>query len=186
MSLKFATSSFAIALLASAAAFAQGNTLTQPPASMHAPNSTQFSATDQKFVNEAAIGGKFEVEAGKLAEKSSNGEVRGFGQRMVKDHSAAGDQLKQIVTAEGGNVPQQLDQKHQQLLDKLASLKGTEFDREYMQNMVKDHDEDTQKFADAAKNLSDPKLKRFAQETLSVIQNHDKMAHQIESKRASK
>ncbi|MBV8776955.1 MAG: DUF4142 domain-containing protein [Alphaproteobacteria bacterium] len=179
MNIKVATGSFAIALLTSAAALAQGNPLSQPPASMHSSTATQFSAADQKFIDDAAIGGMFEVQAGKLAEKSTNPQVRQFAARMVKDHDAADNQLKQIVTGRDANVPQQLDQQHQQTLDHLASLKGAEFDREYMQTMVKDHDEDAPKFADAAKTATDPRLKRFAQETLQTIQDHDRMAHHL-------
>jgi predicted outer membrane protein len=47
--------------------------------------------------------------------------------------------------------------------------------------MVKDHDEDAQAFANAAQGLNDPQLRRFAVDTLPVIQAHDKMAHEIAS-----
>lgn len=142
--------------------------------------SAALDAKDQKFVKEAAIGGQFEVEAGRLAEKSANPQIREFGARMVKDHSAAADQLKRIVAErKGAEIPQGLDQEHRRLLDHLASLKSPAFDREYMSNMVKDHDQDKKEFADASRDLRDPQLKRFAQETLPVIQQHDKMAHEV-------
>ena len=139
----------------------------------------QLSVTDENFLNEAAIGGQFEVEAGKIAERASDPRIKNFGARMVKDHSAAGAKLKRIAAAKGAMVPQQLDAKHAQIRDRLASLKGAEFDREYIQEMVKDHDEDAQTFTDAAQNVNDPQIKRFAADTLRVIQAHDKMAHEI-------
>jgi putative membrane protein len=168
-------------ILAAGVAFAQ-------PSPQAAPGGNQgkLSAADQKFVESAAIGGKYEVEAGRIAEKSSNPQVKQFGARMVRDHSAAGAKLKQIVTAEGGTVPQSLDQEHQQQLDHLRSLHGAEFTQAYMQNMVKDHDTDAQEFGKAAQSLDDPQLKQFAQQTLKVIETHDKMAHQITDKMASK
>jgi putative membrane protein len=178
---KLGTGSFIAALLASTAVFAQGNTLSQPPASMQSTTTTQYSVADQKFIDDAAIGGQFEVASGKLAEKSASPKVREFGSRMVHDHSAAGDRLKSIVTARNGTLPQQLDQTHQQDLDHLASMKGVEFDHQYMQEMVQDHDKDAQAFADAGRTLTDPQLKRFAQETLPMIKEHDKMAHEIAS-----
>jgi len=145
-----------------------------------APRSpAQLSAADQNFINEAAIGGQFEVEAGKLAQRSANPQIKKFGSRMVKDHSAAGAKLKRIAAAKGVMVSQDLDAKHANTRDHLASLKGAEFDREYIQEMVKDHDEDAQIFADAAQNGNDPQIKRFAADTLSVIKAHDKMAHEI-------
>jgi putative membrane protein len=168
------TLSFAVGVGLSVGAFAQTN---MPRGTERAP--AQLSATDQKFINEAAIGGQFEVEAGKIAERSANPQIKQFGARMVKDHSAAGAKLKQLATARGAAVPQDLDPKHAQIRDRLASLKGAGFDREYIQEMVGDHDKDAQAFANAAQSLSDPQLRRFAVDTLSVIQAHDKMAHEI-------
>jgi predicted outer membrane protein len=113
----------------------------------------KLSVADQKFVDSAAVGGLYEVEAGKLAEKSANPQVKQFGARMVHDHGAAGAKLKQIVTAQGGTAPQELDQEHQQKLDHLRSLRGSEFAQAYMQDMVKDHDTDAQEFGQAAQSL---------------------------------
>ena len=137
-----------------------------------------LSAADQNFINEAAIGGQFEVEAGKLAQRSANPQIKEFRPRD-EDDSAAGAKLKRIAAAKGVMVSQDLDAKHANTRDHLASLKGPEFDREYIQEMVKDHDEDAQIFADAAQNGNDPQIKRFAADTLSVIKAHDKMAHEI-------
>jgi putative membrane protein len=172
-------------LLAAGGAFAQSTPQSTLPAAPGG-NSGKLSAGDQKFVESAAIGGLYEVEAGRVAEKSANAQVKKFGARMVHDHSAANAKLKQIVTAQGGNVPQALDQDHQQQLDHLKSLHGSEFAQTYMQNMVKDHDTDAQEFGQAAQGLDDPQLKSFAQQTLKVIETHDKMAHQITDKMAAK
>jgi putative membrane protein len=169
--------SFAVGVGLSAGAFAQTNMPRgiEPGQGARA----QLSAADERFANEAAIGGQFEVEAGKIAERSANPQIKEFGARMVKDHGAGGAKLKALMTNRGARVPQGLDSKHAEIRDHLASLKGAEFDREYIREMVKDHDEDSQTFADAAKSLSDTQLKGFAAETLPVIKDHDKMAHEI-------
>lgn len=65
-------------------------------------------------------------------------------------------------------------------------MKGAEFSRSYMQTMVQDHDTDAQDFGKAAQNFDDPQLKQFAAQTLKVIESHDKMAHQIADKAASR
>ncbi|HWB48003.1 MAG TPA: DUF4142 domain-containing protein [Stellaceae bacterium] len=183
----------ALGVLASSTAF--GQTAATPRAPAHpAPAMSTSAATstgrlndaDQKFVSDAAIGGMFEVESGKLAEKSTNAKVREFGARMVRDHSTADNKLKQIVAQQGGTVPNSLDQEHQQKLDQLASLKGQDFDRQYAQMMVQDHDTDAQDFGKAAQNLTDPQLKQFAAQTLKVIESHDKLAHQMANQMAVK
>lgn len=176
----------------SAATFAQtpGNSTmapaTQPPASS-AAGTSRLSESDQDFVNNAAIGGLFEVESGKIAEKkASNAQVKKFAARMVHDHGEADNRLKQIVSAAGGTVPNELDPEHQQQLQQITSQQGPEFDRNYMQMMVKDHDTDAQAFGKAEQTLQNPRLKQFAAQTLRVVEQHDKLAHQIADKMAAK
>ena len=143
------------------------------------PVQAALSAADQQFVNEAAVGGQFEVVAGKLATRSTNPKVQAFGQRMVRDHGAADAQLQRLVKTQGGRLPQGLDAAHEQLRAHLASLKGDDFDREYIALMVKDHDEDTKAFADEQRSTADPQLKQFVEQTLTEIKEHDQMARQI-------
>jgi len=173
----------AIAMLVSATAFGQSNA-PMPAQTASAPG--QFTDQDRAFVDKAAIRGMFEVQAGHLAAKSSDSQVRNFASRMVQDHSAAGDELKRIVDAKGISLPDALDDKHQQLLTKLGALDGAAFDREYVQEMVDDHDEDARAFAEAGRTLNDPELKAFAEKTLTVVESHDRMAHEIAGKMAEK
>ena len=77
-------------------------------------------------------------------------------------------------------IPQQLDPKHAQLRDRLARLRGAEFDRAYMREMVKDHDADMKAFRREVQTGSDPDIKRIAKEGLRVIEDHDKLAHDID------
>jgi len=48
--------------------------------------------------------------------------------------------------------------------------------------MVKDHEEDAEEFAEAAKSLKNEDLKSFAAKTLPVIQDHLKLAKAISTK----
>jgi putative membrane protein len=82
------------------------------------------------------------VQLGKTAtEKSANADVKAYGQMMVKDHSQASEELKQIAMQLNVQPPTQLDQKHKDLADKLSKLQGAEFDREYINAMVQGHQE---------------------------------------------
>jgi putative membrane protein len=99
-------------------------------------------ADAQAFVNDMTIAGLAEVQLGKMAsERSNDADVKAFGQMMVKDHSQANDELKQIASQLEIQPPTQLDQKHKELADKLSKLQGAEFDREYMNAMVQGHQE---------------------------------------------
>ena len=169
-------SSLAIALLLSAPAFAQ-----MPGPHRAVGPERDLSKRDMEFVKNAAIGGKAEVELGKLAQQNAQSpQVKEFGARMEKDHSAADAQLTAIATGKGAQLPQQLDAEHRRVRDRLAQLHGDAFDHAYMRAMVEDHDKDLKAFSQQALNGHDPDIKRFARDTLSVIKQHDRMAHEID------
>ncbi len=93
-----------------------------------------------------------EVEAGQLAKtKASNAKVKSFAQSMVTDHSNGLKKLDRIkigpdsgtttMTPETSPIVTTLQSKHQQLMSRLQSLSGAEFDRAYMDEMVNAHEQ---------------------------------------------
>jgi putative membrane protein len=145
--------------------------------------SSQLSAADQSFVKKAGAGGMAEVELGKLAtEKASSDDVKKFGQRMVDDHSKANDQLKQLASQKGVNLPSDLEAKDKALKDHLSKLSGEQFDRAYMKNMVRDHTKDVAEFRKESKSAKDNDLKNFASQTLPTLEDHLKQAKSIAPK----
>jgi putative membrane protein len=128
---------------------------------------------DKKFLNDAAVGGMTEVELGKLAvQKASNDAVKQFGQKMVDDHTAANNNLKDVAGKESVNVPDSLDSKHQARIDKLSKLSGEQFDKAYVKDQLKDHETDVRDFQTEAQNGTDPGIKTFAAKTLPTLQQH--------------
>jgi putative membrane protein len=154
-----------------------------PPSQTAVPAQAQkqkLSEKDKNFVKEAALGGMAEVELGKLAQQNAqNDDVKQFGSRMVQDHSEANQQLTTILARKDVTVPTQFDEKHRKTLDRLSKMRGAEFDRAYMHEMVEDHDKDVKKFRQAAEHANDADIKAFAQKTLRVLEQHQKLAHDI-------
>ena len=68
--------------------------------------------------------------------------VKQFGQRMVDDHSKAGEKLKAAASKDGITLPTSMDAKQKREMDELSSLSGAAFDRKYMDAMVEDHEKD--------------------------------------------
>src|SRR5207248_3160534 len=121
-----------------------------------------------------------EVKLGEYAMTAASSEaVKKFGKRMVDDHSKANKELKTLAADKGVTLPSTLDKKCQEVYDKLAKIKGAEFDKEYMRHMVEDHEKDVAKFQTAAKSLQDPDLKAWALKTLPTLNEHLRMAKEI-------
>jgi putative membrane protein len=134
-------------------------------------------APDRAFAEKAAAGGAAEVEAGKVAEqRASHDKVKQFGARMVQDHGKANGELKQIAAGKGLQLPGTPDADHQQQMARLQKLTGAEFDRAYMDHMVKDHRKDIAEFRKQASSGKDPEIKAFAAKTLPTLEEHLKMA----------
>jgi putative membrane protein len=136
---------------------------------------------EKKFVKDALLGGMTEVELGKVAvEKASSDAVKQFGQKMIDDHSKANEELKQIASKENINAPDSLDSKHQSRVDKLSKLSGPDFDRAYIKDQLKDHQQDVKEFQLEAKSGSDPEVKSFASKTLPILEEHLSMVKELD------
>ena len=149
----------------------------QDTASTTSSKSSQLDRADRKFVETAAKDGLAEVELGQLAsQRAQSPEVKQFAQRMVQDHGKANDQLKQLASSKGVDMPTQTDKSHQRKMEKLQKLQGAAFDKQYMDDMVKDHKQDVKEFQKQAKSAKDADVKNFAAQTAPTLQEHLQMA----------
>lgn len=134
---------------------------------------------DEDFAKKAAVGGKTEIEASKLAlEKSSDDRVRKFAEQMVRDHTKASEELKAAASQEGISLPAGLDPMHQQAIDKLEALSGAQFDAAYKAQMLQDHKDTVALFEKEAKASGSP-VQMFAAKTLPTLKEHLQMAQDL-------
>lgn len=154
------------------------------PAAIAAPKDE--SKQDQAFVDEAARGGKMEVDLGRLAEQNaSDAKVKQFGARMVKDHSKLNSELSSVAKSVGLTVPTALSAEQQAEYAKLSKLSGTKFDKVYMDLMVKDHTGDLAAFQKEEAAAQNPKLKKAVAKAIPIIQEHLNMAKSDSTKLAA-
>ena len=131
------------------------------------------SAGDQAFVTKLAGVAMAEVELGTLAkDKASSREVKAFGQRMIDDHTKAGNELKGIAQRKNFAWPAALPPDAVTLKDKLSKLSGAAFDRAYIDEMVKGHTEVLAVVQKEAQSGSDPDVKAWATKASSSVQAH--------------
>jgi putative membrane protein len=130
-----------------------------------------LSSADKAFIKDAAKGGMMEVAMGQVAQQNAtDSEVKNFGARMVKDHGKANDELKALAKEENVQLPAEKEP---------GKWKS---DKDYMGQMVQDHEKDLAAFEKEAKEGSDPDVKSFASKTSGVVRKHLDMAKKIDSK----
>lgn len=143
---------------------------------------SKVSATDTAFIKKAADGGMTEVELGKIAEKNGQkDDVKSFGSHMVKDHGKANDELKSVASKMNAPVPDKVSAEHQAKIDKMSKLSGAAFDTAYVKEMVASHEKTIASFEAARAKVGNEDLKKFIDDTLSVIKGHLEMAKKMQA-----
>ena len=140
------------------------------------------SSADATFIKKAANGGMTEVELGKIAAKNGQkDDVKSFGERMVKDHGKANDDLKSVASKMNVDVPDKVNAKHQATIDKFSKMSGESFDAAYVKEMVKDHKKDIAEFERAQGEVKNEDLKKFISDTVPVMKEHLEMVQKMQS-----
>ena len=139
-----------------------------------------MSSMDQKFMMMAAKGGMMEIEMGRLAlQKSTNDSVRQYAQKMIDDHTMAGDELKQLAASKGVMLPMNVEAKHMAMMAKMQRMSGMDFDMMYVKEVgVKAHQDMEKLYMKESMSGKDMETKAFAARTLPVVRMHLQMARE--------
>jgi putative membrane protein len=159
-----------------------GNSESEPAGSKSYETSSQARSsqpiTAQSFLKDALEGNSAEVALAQVAErKAQSQELKQFAQTLRKDHQQANQQLQPIAQAHGVTVNQSLDTKHQKKLERFQQMSGSEFDKEYAKDMLKDHQKDISLYERAAQ-LTETDVQQYAQKTLPTLRQHLQHAQQ--------
>ena len=100
--------------------------------------------SDEDFVHDVALMNLTEIELSRIAlNKATGPDVKVFAQKIIEDHTAAGDKLKSAISGSESNWPAQLDDKSKRTADDLAKKQGADFDLDYVKAMVDGHQDMT-------------------------------------------
>jgi len=133
----------------------------------------------EKFIEEAIQGNLAEVQVGQLAqEKGAIQGVRDFGAMLVKDHQMANEKATEVAQHMSVKVPDKPGLKQKALYDRLSRLSGTQFDRAFLESMVKDHREDIAQYQKESRFTG--AAADYAKQTLPKLHDHLKMAEELE------
>lgn len=186
LALALATPGYVLAQQDAQSPAAQQPPAVQEPAEGAAGEQQQLAQQDQQFVEQAAMISMEEIQAGQLAiEKAESQEVQDFGRRMVEDHTASQQELQSIAQQIGAEVPDQLDQQHQQKLDQLSGVSGADFDRQYIQSQVEGHQTAIEAFTAQRDQGENQDLVQFAESTLPTLEEHHQSAMEIQQSLSS-
>ncbi|MFO1143717.1 MAG: DUF4142 domain-containing protein [Amaricoccus sp.] len=135
----------------------------------------------QAFADTAASSNMFEIRSSQLAlERTENADVRAFAQKMVDDHTAAGEKMKAAAKSDGVTPADGMAQQDQAKYDQLAADQGSDFDHAYLAAQVAAHDDAVALFQAFARQDDGTALTGFAAETLPTLQQHQSAVHALD------
>jgi putative membrane protein len=136
--------------------------------------------TDTTFVDKVVSSNMAEIEMGRIAHaRAQSDEVRRFAARMVQDHSKAYQDLIPIVSEQRIAIPEKCMPEHAKVIQHFASAAVRNFDQEYMKHMVESHEKGVDLFTRATKEITNERLKGYAEKTLPVVKEHLKVAKEV-------
>lgn len=143
-----------------------------------APGNLEEDTRD--FVEEAASSSMMEVELAQLAQQNAQSqEVKDYAQMIENDHQQANERLRSIAQQKNITIPESMKDDHRSEIDDLRDKTGQEFDQDYMDKMVSEHEDDISKFEDMREDVQDPDLQSWIDNTLTTLRQHRDEAERI-------
>jgi predicted outer membrane protein len=136
-----------------------------------------------EFLAQAMQDSLAEVELCELAlQKTSNDDIKQFAQHMLEDHSYMESDIEHLAAKKRIALPKDLTEENMSALEKMKKLSGREFDLEFMNHNVQDHEKDVKVFRHYAEQGEDSELMEMAKNAAGVLGQHLKMAQEIAGK----
>lgn len=134
----------------------------------------------RQFLSQAMQGANSEIMLGNLAaERARSPAVREFGRTLVNDHQQARRQVSDMGRQFGVRPNRLASDEARQERDRLADMRGREFDREFVRYMIDDHRKDIAEFRDEARE-SHGAVSDLARQQLPTLRSHLRMAIALE------
>ncbi|GIQ71637.1 DUF4142 domain-containing protein [Bradyrhizobium sp. RD5-C2] len=142
--------------------------------------------TDPQIAHIAYTAGVIDINAAKQAEsKASSKDVKAFAKDMARDHEAVNKQALDLVkklkvTPEDNDTSKALSKQAADKLAELGKLKGTAYDKAYIDNEVAYHKTvNTALETQLIPSASNPELKSLLQTGLKIFQGHEQHAEHV-------
>ena len=133
-------------------------------------------ASDSLFILQAGSIGLLQAKLAKLAERKGSSEaVVEFGKRMTADYSKANEELAAAAKQSAYPAPVLL-REHRQIAGRFNGMGRSSFDKSYMVEVMKQHDEAVRLFREESENGRVQSLKQLASKMLPDLQERVTLA----------
>lgn len=141
-------------------------------------SSGKLSFMDRRFVNKAADSGKEELQFAQLGvQKATNPEVKQFAQKLVDEHTKVNSELATLAGQKSVKLDQ--DEGRSIAYRRLSNKTGAEFDQEFVEHMIDEHEDAVKMFDKTAMDAKDLDLRAFASKHVASLREHLQKAQSL-------
>ena len=141
---------------------------------------TTLSEQDEDFIMNTAAGDLAEGVLGRLASSNaSNDSLRGFGEQLTKDELVLHDELTKIAANNDVTLPYHMDPQQAADINRLVSLKGSDFDQAFVPLMINNTKSDIAALQTEFQQAGDESIRWYAYEMLPRLQARLRALQQI-------
>ena len=145
--------------------------------------SSDDSISERDFMTKAAAAHLADMEMARVAKMhSKNGAVKSYAGLILKEHQESLQDLTKLMRQKNIAQPQTFDGDLKQDIDRLASLSGSEFDREFINMMVAGHEKTLELFRSVSFSAHDTDVQDYVDATIPKLDTHLKKAQELQSK----
>lgn len=124
-----------------------------------------------------------EIELCMLAlQKSSNEEIKTLAQAMIDEHGRMGQEMETLAGKKKLTLPKALSAEQAAEIDKMSRLSARDFERRFIDQNLKNHENDLKVFKHYAMAEKDADIKAMAERGVHLFTKHLKMAKDIGKK----
>jgi len=126
-----------------------------------------------QFLTDVIQTNNAEISFGQAAQAMGSARgVKDFGKMLVADHTKANDQAKQLAMALNVPVPDGTTPQADSELKMATGTSGAAFDKDFLADMVKGHQQAIDKFQQEAGSGDPAQVTDFAKQTLPTLKKH--------------
>jgi putative membrane protein len=104
--------------------------------------------------------------------KADDQQLKSMTQQFQSDHQKMSEELKALAQRKGVSIADEESEKPNHHIRKLSTQSGNEFKKEYVDQMVEDHEDTVKLFEKAATDSKDSEVREFAGKYLPTLRDH--------------
>ena len=161
-----------------------------PPTDKTTDKTDKLSADEVKIVAHLHHVNQMEIDVGKIAQKNGTAHVKSYSDTLEKDHKSADADLTAFAKKHGlKTLPTEkpdTDAAKQEQKDMTAqvahlkTLKGAEFDKEFLNMMVTGHEQEVARIETSINTTSDQDFQTFLKSVKPMLQRHEDTARDLQ------